>query len=100
MADTRNFRKETKPLGMSVHYRSFRGFLILSKMKKVQVVDARVVIHSDPEFEIILGVFVCSDELFEAHLKMMSDIQVDEPGCVCVKNCKAILELQSENEQS
>lgn len=51
MADTRNFRKETKPLGMSVHYRSFRGFLILNKMKKLvnemkvvsQVADVRAV---------------------------------------------------------
>ena len=100
MADKRNFRKETKPLGMSVHYRSFRGFLILSKMKKVQLVDARVVIQSHPDYENILGVFICSDELLDAHLKMMNEITIDEPGCISFVECKAIIELNSTNEQS
>ena len=67
-------------------------------MKNVKVVDARVVVHSDPEFEIVLGVFICSDELFDAHMKMMSEIQVNSPGCICVKDCKAIIEIDSFNE--
>lgn len=78
----------------------FRGFLILSKMKKVQVVDARVVIQSHPDYENILGVFICSDELLDTHLKMMNEITIDEPGCISFVECKAIIELNSTNEQS